>query len=82
MAFLVATTSLPAVYRPNGYARTTTAGTPHTRAKIYASQKLLRGVSQRPPHVVEGPVHPVYDRVQKNKLYNAWKYVIIFLIIS
>ena len=34
MAFLVATTSLPAVYRPNGYARTTTAGTPHARAKI------------------------------------------------
>ena len=27
MAFLVATTSLPAVYRPNGYARTMTAGT-------------------------------------------------------
>ena len=35
MAFLVATTSLPAVYRPNGYARTTTAGTPHARAKIF-----------------------------------------------
>ena len=34
MAFLVATTSLPAVYRPNGYARTTTAGKPHARAKI------------------------------------------------
>ena len=33
MAFLVATTSLPAVYRPNGYARTTTAGKPHARAK-------------------------------------------------
>ena len=33
MAFFVATTSLPAVYRPNGYARTTTAGTPHARAK-------------------------------------------------
>ena len=33
MAFLVATTSLPAVYRLNGYARTTTAGTPHARAK-------------------------------------------------
>ena len=33
MPFLVATTSLPAVYRPNGYARTTTAGTPHARAK-------------------------------------------------
>ena len=33
MAFLVATTSLLAVYRPNGYARTTTAGTPHARAK-------------------------------------------------
>ena len=32
MAFLVATTSLPAVYRPNGYARTTTAGTLHARA--------------------------------------------------
>ena len=32
MAFLVATTSLPAVNRPNGYARTTTAGTPHARA--------------------------------------------------
>ena len=34
MAFLVATTSLPAVYRPNGYARTTTAGTPHARANL------------------------------------------------
>ena len=34
MAFLVATTSLPAVNRPNGYARTTTAGTPHARANI------------------------------------------------
>ena len=33
MAFLVATTSLPAVYCPNGYARTMTAGTPHARAK-------------------------------------------------
>ena len=32
MAFLGATTSLPAVYRPNGYARTTTAGTLHARA--------------------------------------------------
>ena len=32
MAFLVATTSLPAVYRPNNYAQTTTAGTPHARA--------------------------------------------------
>ena len=31
MAFLVATTSLPAVYR---YARTATAGTPHARANI------------------------------------------------
>ena len=34
MTFLVATTSLPAVYRPNGYARTTTAETPHARANI------------------------------------------------
>ena len=32
MAFLVAITLLPAVYRPNDYARTTTAGTPHARA--------------------------------------------------
>ena len=36
MAFLVATTSLPEVYRPNGYARTTTAGTPHARANWFA----------------------------------------------
>ena len=36
VAFLVATTSLPAVYRPNGYARTTTARTPHARANLYA----------------------------------------------
>ena len=34
MAFLVATTSLPAVYRPNGYTRTKTAGTSHARANI------------------------------------------------
>ena len=32
MAFLVATTSLPAVYHLNGFARTTTAATPHARA--------------------------------------------------
>ena len=30
---IVATTSLPAADRPNDTARTTTAGTPHTRAK-------------------------------------------------
>ena len=34
LMIIVATTSLPAVYRPNGYARTTTAGTPHARANI------------------------------------------------
>ena len=34
MMFLVATTSLPAVYRPNDDAQTTTAGTPHARANI------------------------------------------------
>ena len=39
MAFLVATTSLPAVYCPNGYARTTTAGTPHARANMFACEK-------------------------------------------
>ena len=37
MAFLVATTSLPAVYRLNGYAQTATAGMPHARAKILIS---------------------------------------------
>ena len=31
-ASLVATMSLPAVYRPNGYALTTIPGTPHARA--------------------------------------------------
>ena len=39
MAFLVATLSLPAVYRPNGYAQTTTAGTPHARANIHPVEK-------------------------------------------
>ena len=34
MAFLVATTSLQAIYRSNDDARTTTAGTPHARAKM------------------------------------------------
>ena len=41
MAFLVATTSLPAVYGPNGYALTTTAETPHARANFI----LLIGTS-------------------------------------
>ena len=41
MAFLVATTSLPAVYRPNGYARTTTAGTRHARASLHIYCGLL-----------------------------------------
>ena len=35
MAFLVATASLPAVYRPNDDARTTPAGTPHARANFH-----------------------------------------------
>ena len=43
MAFLVATTSLPAVYRPNGYARTKTAGTPHARANIWLTQAYVLG---------------------------------------
>ena len=41
MAFSVGTTSLPAVYRPNGYDRTTTAGTPHARANSYLFWSLL-----------------------------------------
>ena len=44
MAFLVATTSLPAVYRPNGYAWTTTAGTPHARANKEQSEITLNYV--------------------------------------
>ena len=40
MAFLVATTSLPAVYRPNGYAQTMTAGTLHARANCQAQFQL------------------------------------------
>ena len=49
MAFLVATTSLPAVYRPNGYAQTTTAGTPHARAndKLNPYQIFLKWAVQR-----------------------------------
>ena len=52
MAFLVATTSLPAVYRPNGYARTTTAGTPHARAKnvSFVPPWRQRGGGQKSPH--------------------------------
>ena len=46
MAFLVATTSLPAVYRPNGYARTTTAGTPHARANNYSAMCQCDSVSE------------------------------------
>ena len=42
MAFLVATTSLPAVYRPNGYAWASTAGTPHALAKILQGQVRTR----------------------------------------
>ena len=37
MAFLVATTSLPAVYRPKDDARTTTAGTLYARANRFES---------------------------------------------
>ena len=41
MAFLMATTSLPAVYRPNGYARMTTTGTPHARANSMSTVHIL-----------------------------------------
>ena len=34
----VATASLPAVYRPNDNARTTTDGTPHARANLTLSR--------------------------------------------
>ena len=42
MAFLVATTSFSAVYRPNGYAQTTTAGTPHARANLPARNVTIK----------------------------------------
>ena len=46
MSFLVATTSLPAVYRPNADARMTTAGTPHARAnKLFILEYLLVSLS-------------------------------------
>ena len=45
MAFLVATTSLPAVYRPNGYARTTTAVTPQCQF----TQKLIFTINAKNP---------------------------------
>ena len=45
MAFLVATTSLPAVYHPNGYARTTNTGTPHAHAKMTGTRQT--NVKQR-----------------------------------
>ena len=43
MAILVATTSLPAVYRLNGYAQTMTAGTLHTRAKRKKKNGVFSG---------------------------------------
>ena len=52
------------------------------KLKNLSFSKAVKRCKSKAPHVVEGPAHPVYDRVQKNKLYNAWKYVIIFLIIS
>ena len=45
IAFLVATTSLPAVYRPNGYARTTTVGTPHARANNRKRSNTAENIS-------------------------------------
>ena len=49
MAFLVATMSLPAVYCLNGYARTTTAGTPHARANIVIIMLVVPNRSEVPP---------------------------------
>ena len=40
MLFLVATTSVPVVFRPNDNARTTTAGTPHTCANLQPLTKM------------------------------------------
>ena len=45
MLFLVVTTSLPAVYRPNEDAQTTTAGKPHARAKIMIMMEIVATTS-------------------------------------
>ena len=42
MSFLVAITSLPAVYPPNDAARMTTAGAPHTHAKSKRRKKFKK----------------------------------------
>ena len=60
MAFLVATTSLPAVYRPNGYARMTTAGTPHARANIVRPHYSASGETA-PLNTMY--LHPSYDTI-------------------
>ena len=71
MAFLVATTSLPAVYCPNGYARTTTTGTPHARAntQVTRTPKVLGSVSLLSNITVCSPSLPrecmVYESVAR-----------------
>ena len=63
MAFLVATTSLPAVYRPNDDARTTTAGTPHASAKILGN-------------VFEAPMGAVFLDSLDRTLEKVWEIIV------
>ena len=63
MAFLVATTSLPAVYRPNDDARTTTAGTPHACAKILGN-------------VFEAPMGAVFLDSLDRTLEKVWEIIV------
>ena len=69
MAFLVATTSLPAVYRPNGYARTPTAGTPHARANMIQSVSVLSVLSPEPTELFYCGYHAL-DSAALSTSYN------------
>ena len=67
--FLVATTSLPAVYRPNGYARTPTAGTPHARANMIQSVSVLSVLSPEPTELFYCGYHAL-DSAALSTSYN------------
>ena len=67
MAFLVATTSLPAVYRPNGYDRTTTAGTPHARANMSQLSPLDLDILPFPATSITVRKHQYFFHLQGNQ---------------
>ena len=80
MTFLVATTSLPAVYRPNGSAQTTTAGMLHARANIWSDRQrqrcgnpLLSLPSTEWWPSSSGGLLPYSDWVQGNSQHQVWQ---------